>query len=254
MRAMRLGLIGFVAFLSLQAGAQAQDAETPCSMNMIGVRTYGVSSNSKSQPLPFTAKVKLTLDQQLAEGNRVHGVRYTQLARDSAGKVRNEMSSGCYQDDEGKMKQRLSITITHQAERSYLSWQEQMPEMEKIAHLQYFPAPSPSKKMTPEEIAAMQKRAAMQQSNRNEFKNEDLGTRNFYGVEAHGRRMTRTIPPGAEGNELALKIVDEEWRSNELGLMMLAIHNDPRTGISTWEVEELDREEPNAALFSPPEG
>lgn len=256
MRAMRFGLIGFavVVGLAMPSVVRAQYGETSCTTNIMGVRNYGLTFDPKSPSRPFTAKLRLTVDQRLDDGNRIHGVRESRVARDSSGRVRTEQPAGCYMDDDGKMKQRLSIIINNQADRSFLTWQEESPEMEKIARLQHFPEPRPARKLTPEELAAIQKRAAMQRSQRNEFKNEDLGTKNFFGMEVHGRRTTRTIPPGEEGNELALKIVDEEWRSTELGLMMQATHSDPRSGTSTWEVVELDREEPLAALFSPPEG
>jgi len=254
MRAMRLGLMVFAALLSVQVSAKAQDMNGPCTMGTLGARTYGASYNPKSQPQPFTAKIKLTQDQQLAEGNRIHSYEYVRMARDSSGKTRTEQPMGCYRDSDGKLQLRMAVSINDQADHSFLNWQEGMPDVEKVARLNRYPAPPAPKKLTPEELAAMRKRAAAQQPSREEYKREDLGTRNFHGVEAHGSRTTRTIPPGQEGNELVLKVVDEEWRNNDLGMVMLAIHDDPRTGVNTWEVEEFDREEPVAALLLPPEG
>ena len=44
---------------------------------------------------PFTATVKLTLDQKLADGNAIHGeVRY-QIARDASGKTMSELPMNC---------------------------------------------------------------------------------------------------------------------------------------------------------------
>ncbi len=34
----------------------------------------------------------------------------------------------------------------------------------------------------------------------------------------------------------------------------MSIHDDPRTGRTTMEVEELSRTEPDPSLFAPPEG
>jgi hypothetical protein len=87
-----------------------------------------------------------------------------------------------------------------------------------------------------------------------EYKREDLGVRTIAGVEAHGTRTIQTIPPGDEGNELALVITHETWTAKDPGLVVMAIDDDPRRGRSTYEVEELTVGEPDAALFAAPPG
>ena len=51
---------------------------------------------------------------------------------------------------------------------------------------------------------------------------------------------------------MPLVVVNETWRSNELGMTMMAMTDDPRSGKKTWEVEEFSRSEPDAKLFLPP--
>ena len=78
--------------------------------------------------------------------------------------------------------------------------------------------------------------------------------RTIAGVEAHGSRITRTIPAGEEGNELPLAVVDEKWFSLDLGCFLSVISDDPRHGRTTFEIQELSRTEPDASLFLPPPG
>ncbi len=84
-------------------------------------------------------------------------------------------------------------------------------------------------------------------------KEEDLGTRKMEGVDVHGIRDTQTIPADAN-NGKGVTVVDEYWYSDELRLNMLAIHKDPRTGEQTTTVTQLDRREPDPAIFEIPAG
>ena len=84
-------------------------------------------------------------------------------------------------------------------------------------------------------------------------KEEDLGTRKMEGVDVHGIRDTQTIPAETNGGK-EVTVVDEYWYSEDLRLNMLAIHNDPRTGEQTTTVTQVDRSEPDPAVFEIPSG
>jgi hypothetical protein len=101
---------------------------------------------------PFSATVRTTLDQKLADGNAIHGSATTHQARDSAGRTMLEVSSGCVPDQDGHDRPIVRVTV------------------------------------------------------------------------------------------------------NDLGLAMVAIHDDPRSGRRTTEVEELNFSEPSPSLFIPPSG
>lgn len=257
MRAMRVGSMGITVIIGAMAAAaaSAQSSEAPCTVGVLNMYGYGIGGGKGTTP--YTAKIKITFEQRLPEGNVVRGVSHLLAARNSAGLTRSESGSQCLRGEDGKPVLEKQINIMDNKEHTDLHWQEGSPYMtEKKATLNHFnmqPAP-PRPKPTPEELAAMRKAQEARQPPRSEFKTEDLGVRNIAGVEAHGSRTTRTIPAGEEGNELQLVTVDEYWRSDELGLMMLAIRDDPRRGRSVQEVEEVDKEEPVAALFAPPEG
>ena len=84
------------------------------------------------------------------------------------------------------------------------------------------------------------------------IKNENLGKQTIEGVEAEGTRTVETIPAGEVGNEKPLEIVNERWYSNELQLVIMTRHNDPRFGENVYRVTNISRNEPNAALFQVP--
>lgn len=85
-----------------------------------------------------------------------------------------------------------------------------------------------------------------------ETRTEDLGTRDFEGVSAQGTRRVTTIPAGAIGNERPIEITYERWFSKELGLVVYSKNTDPRFGEQTYRLTNLNRSEPDPALFSVP--
>jgi len=72
------------------------------------------------------------------------------------------------------------------------------------------------------------------------------------GVAADGRKTTTTIPAGTIGNEQPIVITSEEWRSPELNVLVLTKHADPRTGESTYRLQNIVRAEPDRSLFMVP--
>lgn len=85
-------------------------------------------------------------------------------------------------------------------------------------------------------------------------KTEDLGTKYISGLTCTGLRITETIPPGTQGNDKAITVTREQWFSPELGIAVLWITDDPRSGVDTREILGLDRGEPDPSLFQIPDG
>lgn len=85
-----------------------------------------------------------------------------------------------------------------------------------------------------------------------ETKTEKLPARTIEGVMAEGARTTQTIPAGAIGNEQPILIVNEEWRSPELQVLVLTRSADPRTGESVYRLTNITRAEPNPSWFEVP--
>ena len=72
------------------------------------------------------------------------------------------------------------------------------------------------------------------------------------GVAVEGRKTTTVIPAGQVGNEQPITITSEEWRSPELNLLVLTKHSDPRTGESSYRLQNIIRAEPDRSLFMVP--
>ena len=67
--------------------------------------------------------------------------------------------------------------------------------------------------------------------------------------------MTSDVLSTAEQSALrrqALRRIDEEWRSPELNLLVLTKHSDPRTGESSYRLQNIIRAEPDRSLFMVP--
>lgn len=84
------------------------------------------------------------------------------------------------------------------------------------------------------------------------LKKESLGTQTINGVLAEGTRTTRTIPAGQIGNEKPLQVVSERWYSPDLQIVVKSTRTDPRTGTTTYTVNNIQRTEPAATLFAAP--
>ena len=87
-----------------------------------------------------------------------------------------------------------------------------------------------------------------------QLKQEDLGLQMQNGVMAEGTRVTRTIPAGAIGNNRDLHVVNEQWYSKDLQMMVKTVNSDPRYGTTTYEMINISQAAPDAGLFMIPAG
>lgn len=81
---------------------------------------------------------------------------------------------------------------------------------------------------------------------------ESLGKKIIEGVEAEGRRSTMTIPVGEIGNTLPIEIIDENWYSPDLQILVMTRHSDPRSGETIYRLTNIKRSEPDRSLFGVP--
>jgi hypothetical protein len=87
-----------------------------------------------------------------------------------------------------------------------------------------------------------------------QFKQEDLGLQMQNGVMAEGTRVTRTIPAGTIGNNRDLHVVNEQWYSKDLQMMVKTVNSDPRFGVTTYEMTNISHDAPDVGLFMIPAG
>lgn len=90
---------------------------------------------------------------------------------------------------------------------------------------------------------------------RPEIQGEDLGTQVIEGLNAHGRRTTRTWAVDSIGNDRPIVATTETWISDQLGgVMVLSKTDDPRYGETTTALKNVNLAEPDPSLFMPPAG
>jgi hypothetical protein len=80
----------------------------------------------------------------------------------------------------------------------------------------------------------------------------DLGQQTINGMSATGKSIMRTTAAGAIGNAQPLVEKSEVWTSPELQVVVLSKRTDPRFGLSTYALKNIQRDEPSASLFQVP--
>ncbi len=81
---------------------------------------------------------------------------------------------------------------------------------------------------------------------------EPLGTRIIEGVSAEGTKTIETIAAGTIGNDTPIEIVSERWYSEELGVVVKTVRDDPLSGLHVYQLKNIRRGEPSADLFQIP--
>ncbi len=235
-----------LAFSLISAVIPLAQVPSPCFVLANGVRIY---DRANLKP-PFSATVKTTYEQKLADGNSIRGQLVTHEYRDSSGRIRIESSSHCVMGTDGQYHPDLRITVMDPASGSTIFW-EANGSSTKTAHLFHQAKPAAAAPPTSEqlEISALT-RARWTKNTRHEA----LGKRTIAGVVSEGSKQITTIPAGEQGNELPLESSTEVWVAVDTGIAMLMIEEDPRSGRTTQEVIDLKLDEPDVSLFASPAG
>lgn len=195
--------------------------------------------------VPFTAAITVERSFVQPDGSTASWKTFRRIARDSHGRIYNEMrvlvpeSSG-----NAPQVQRIHLydpqtriaTDLNVPQRTYWTMTANRP-----------PATVP-----PTLLDATPAGTSLQQ---NEFtKKEDLGIQEIGGIAAQGVRETQTVSADARGSGKEVTVTDEYWYSDDLRINLLIKHNDPRTGAVTMTVGQVQRTEPDPAIFEIPAG
>jgi hypothetical protein len=201
-----------------------------------GIRPWKVVTGA-----PYSATVTDQFAQTLADGNTVQKTTTAQTARDSQGRTYTQrtlpaMGSG------GAPTTLISI-FDPVAGYSYVL----LPD-KKIARRRAVRVPSDNGN------AADGPRAHGEKRNNPNVVISSLGTQTIQGVAAEGTSRTVTVPAGKIGNEKPIISTSTVWKSPDLQVVVQATSDDPRRGKSTYTLTNIQRAEPNAALFQVPAG
>jgi len=200
---------------------------------------FGVS-NKVVQGSPYSAQATTQFTQTLANGDHIQRTSTGSIARDSQGRTRTERSFGAIgalsfsgRASAGRGAGRTVMIYDPVASKSFVLDPES-----KTARSTSIPAARPANAKAPRGLASA--------------KTEDLGTQVMQGVTAQGKRVTRSIPAGTEGNEKEIDIVTETWFSADLQVVVMSKTSDPRYGESVYQLNGITRAEPDPALFVVP--
>jgi hypothetical protein len=187
--------------------------------------------------------VKWTFDLQLADGNAIHAVKWTRLARDSAGRTRFENPMGCDRGVDGQLHARTDVTLYDPATRTTTVWTVGFTS-EKVANVSHQPVrvarPAPTAEEQAEVAERQREAVERQKLGMAEFpanvvqQTIHLGTATIGGLSADGTRLVNTIPAGSEGNEQTIEYITEYWMSKDLRMTVRWVTDSPMGGRSAF--------------------
>lgn len=190
---------------------------------------------------PYAAQAVTQFTQTLANGDHIQRTTSASVARDSQGRTRMDRSIAAVGALAASGGERRAIVIQDPvAGMSYA-----LDPASHTARSMQIRAPHSG---PPPEDRPNARPARSQAS----LKTEDLGTQTIQGVSAQGKRVTRVIPAGQEGNEKEIDIVTETWYSPDLQVVVMSKTSDPRFGDSVYQLNSISRAEPDPALFTLP--
>jgi hypothetical protein len=206
------------------------------------------SSGTYRTGVPFSVEFVTTRVQTLADGTQITTDQGKQFeARDSAGRTRSEMylpelPVGHHRNS----AQPIFVTILDPVAGQAIH----LDPRQKTAMVTPFPIMHAN-----QSAPKSQQTAPVQSIPHLELPHssiEKLGGENIGDVYAEGKRITRIIPAGEQGNDRDFTVITETWESSELGVEVLHKITDPRTGVTTREAKNLTRAEPDPAFFQIP--
>jgi hypothetical protein len=196
---------------------------------------------------PFSATETTVHEQTLSDGTVIKSTVEVRLCRDSEGRMRAESALTSNGGQPGRV-----ITVWNPLEGKAVTWvsASQTASFTSISLLPEAQLNSLMASIGPHGGAATN---TSSQTGANQ-QTESLSAETIGGVEATGTRVTQVVPAGTVNNDRDFTVTAESWISAELKTTVRQMTSDPRTGTVTTELSNIDRSEPDAALFKLPTG
>jgi hypothetical protein len=197
---------------------------------------------------PFSATISTQTTQVLADGNRIDRTTSGTIARDSQGRTRRDMTLPAIGpwNTSGQAAPHVVFINDRVAGTQYILQPDKKVarKMERLHHGQRGGARAGGAQ---DEVQFPTGRG--DQSN---VTTTSLGAQTINGVQAQGTRTTRTVPAGTIGNANAIVITNERWYSPDLQTVVLSKRSDPFMGETTFQLTNIQKQEPDASLFQVP--
>ncbi len=197
----------------------------------------GLGAKGPITGAPFTATAVTQMQQTLADGNQISRTENMQIARDSQGRVRTEITMPARPGSSGPAHTMISIFDPVAGTATHLNPDRQ------TADKMTLPQRRSGESTRPQRPAG---------ANNLQMAKTDLGPQTINGLAATGARMIETIPAGAFGNQQPIEVVREVWTSADLGIPVMVKVTDPRSGTRTMQLSNIVRSEPDPSLFQVP--
>lgn len=230
--------IGVLLLWAVAAGAQ-----TGYVMSLgAGGSAFGIKG------APFSAETVNENTRVLQDGNHINQITHGKVFRDSEGRTRNESSMMI--GAEGLQ----SVTIIDPVQQVFIHLNMQgektatVHQMNSVSHAVSAPpqgAKADAKPVSPKASTVERPCPVLPTA-------EDLGTKVIEGFTVVGTRRTHTIEAGKIGNEKPIVTVTDSWYSEELHEALLSETDDPQSGHHTMKLINIQRAEPDPALFQVP--
>jgi len=191
---------------------------------------------------PFSAQVVRETTQVLSDGTRVDRKETGSIARDGAGRTRQEITLPAIGPlaASGQVPH-LAFIRDPAAGKSYI-----LNENKKTAMTITHPAKANGQRR-------WMMRQKMHDGQNPNVQTVSLGTKTIDGLTVQGTRRTRTIPVGQIGNDRPIVITREAWYSPDLQIVISSTRSDPRFGTTTYQLTNINRADPPQSLFTVPQ-
>lgn len=191
---------------------------------------------------PYSADATTSVSQTLSDGNTINRVTTGHMARDKQGRTYSEqdLSGGPWSQNGGGTK--IIFLSDPVAGYTYV-----LNPVTKVAMRRALKPPPDGDR--PPRLRPEGPRTGPGGRERVEA---DLGTQVINGVNASGKSITHSIPAGAIGNAQPIVEKSEVWTAADLQVVVLSKRSDPRMGVSTYALTNIQRADPNPALFQVP--
>jgi hypothetical protein len=203
--------------------------------------------------VPFSATETTVREQTLSDGTIIKSTVEVQLYRDSEGRMRAESALKSGAAPQGRV-----VTVWNPLDGTAVTWvtgnqaanfvaATHLPETQLNGLMNSISRPQRAASA----LAALPSSSSQESAN---IHTETLPPDTIAGLEVVGTRTTQVIPAGTIDNDRDFTVVAETWTSPELKTTVRQMSSDPRTGKVTIELSNIDRSEPDPALFKPPAG
>jgi hypothetical protein len=241
------GLAGLLT-MGLSVGAlEGQIVSTGASSSSLTMRQGIVIDR------PYTAVVKISTVVALADGTRVLTERTDSVARDSSGRTYranrpSTMNPPCTDNHCGD---RVMIHDPVKHTKAVFDANDKVATIEpETKHEPMYSAQAAASPATP----AKPEPPTSADPSKPTWTVEDLGWKTIHGLSCQGTKRIWVYPAGFFGNDRPITSWHEVWISPEIMAEVLEIDSDPRSGVTTFEMDDIERAEPDPALFQPPDG